>query len=97
MGAPRFKQKKKKAKSHCGGGSQTMVHMPPRISPQPETAEFKPEKNIAKDFVLGAVALLAEYLALKYGHDWLAWVAGALFWCAVYDYTKSRRFRPLHA
>ncbi|PYU18628.1 MAG: hypothetical protein DMG32_25920 [Acidobacteria bacterium] len=39
---------------------------------------------------MGGIALLADYLAFRFGASWLAWAAAFLFWMAIYDYAKSK-------
>lgn len=55
-------------------------------------AATPPEKKREKkwrDYGIAAVALLAEYFGLIYGHTALLWVAMALFWMAALDYTAD--------
>jgi hypothetical protein len=43
-----------------------------------------------REYIVAAVGAFAEYLAVRYGQSWLAWLAAFLLWLAVYEYTKRR-------
>jgi hypothetical protein len=46
------------------------------------------EDHHGREYVIGAIGAVAEYLAVRYGMDWLAWLAMFLMWLAVVEYTR---------
>jgi hypothetical protein len=46
------------------------------------------KEHHGREYVIGAIGAIAEYLALRYGMDWLAWLAAFLLWLAVVEFTR---------
>jgi hypothetical protein len=48
-----------------------------------------PTEHHGREYAIGAIGAVAEYLALRYGMNWLAWLAAFLLWLAVVEYTRG--------
>ena len=46
------------------------------------------EEHHGREYIIGGIGAVAEYLALRYGISWLAWFAAFLLWLAVVEYTR---------
>jgi hypothetical protein len=47
----------------------------------------KPHKGVP--FLLSGIGITAAYLSRRYGMHWLAWIAAAVLWWAVVEFTKA--------
>src|SRR5437879_7666771 len=59
-------------------------------APMPTPAPAQSAEKHIRDYLMGGIALLADYLAFRFVASWLAWAAAFLFWMAIYDYAKSK-------
>ena len=55
-----------------------------------ESKNKPPRENYYFDLFLLSCSLFMEFLALRNGISWLAWIAMLLLWLSVLDYTKRR-------
>jgi hypothetical protein len=55
------------------------------------------KEHHGREYIVGAIGAIAEYLSVKYGVSWLAWLAALLFLLAIVEYTRQwvsgRRWR----
>jgi hypothetical protein len=50
--------------------------------------ETQPKEHHGREYIIGAIGAIAEYLAVRYDMSWLAWFAALLLWLAVVEYTR---------
>jgi hypothetical protein len=75
---------RRKAERASGTGTNREVE-----NSRPFVVDMPPEhKNRGREYLLAAIALAVEFLAVALGEAWLGWGAALLFWFAVYEYTK---------
>jgi hypothetical protein len=48
------------------------------------------KEHHGREYVVGGIGAIAEYLAVRYSISWLAWLAALLFFLAVVEYTRHR-------
>jgi hypothetical protein len=57
--------------------------------PLPLVFKEKVRENHYREYIVAGVGAIAEYLSLRYGIGWLAWLAALFFWLAIADYSKK--------